>query len=589
MKVTPWLCALSAALVLAGGARVGGGDPPPRSDEDLWVEEALAQMTLEEKVGQLIVPAAPGRFVGEDSEAFRAIERNLSRFHVGGYHLEGGEPMAVAQLVNRMQRLAQWPLLITADLEGGAGYQFPGATRLPRAMALGAAGSEELAYQAGRITAREGRAMGVGVNFYPVVDVNNNPANPIINIRAFGEDPAQVARLATAYIRGAQENGQLATAKHFPGHGDTSQDSHLELAVVDVGRERLEQIELPPFRAALAAGVEAVMTAHLQLPQFDAEEGLPVTLSPAVTTGLLREELGFQGLVFTDALTMRGIADHYTPEAVAVRAFAAGADVLLIPADVEKTVRALMAAVEAGTIPLARLDASVRRLLAAKARLGLHRQRLVDLERLADIVGAPEHQELAAAMMARAVTLVRDEKKVLPLRLGPEQRVLLLTLLDARAGPWEAPPSQAFRGVFRQRHANTVEIELDEQASPDALELAKKVATECDVVVANAFVRTAAYKGSIELGSLHLELLRVLATRQRPFILTAYGSPYLLSFVPGAPAYILTYEYYPEAERAAARAILGEQSFTGRLPVTLPEAYPRGHGLVTAGAARLSP
>lgn len=554
----------------------------PLSPEDrAWVEETLREMTLEEKIGQMLIPAMSPVFMNRESEEFRRIERNIVDFHVGGYHAFGGDPVALAALLNRMQRLAKIPLLITADLEGGPGYQFRGATRLPRAMALGATGSEELAYRAGQITAIEGRAMGIHVNFYPVLDVNNNPRNPIINIRSFGEDVALVSRLGQAYIRGAQENGQLATAKHFPGHGDTSQDSHLELPVITVGRDRLERVELPPFRAAIRAGVAAIMTAHIALPHLEPERGVPATLSPAILTGLLRTELGFQGLIFTDAMEMRGIADHFTPEEATLRAVRAGADVILFPMDVERSFTALRRAVERGEIPLERIEASVRRLLEAKARLGLHRNRYVDLDRIEMIVGQQDHQQWARTMIERAITLVRDERRVLPLSLQGAQRVLLLTILDAREGWREGPPGAAFRAELLKRHQNVVEVTIDERTSRETIEVIKKLAGLCDVILANGFIRVAAYKGSIDLTEGQLDLLRFLSTLEKPFVFTLFGSPYALSVVPELPTSILTYEYYPEAERAALRAILGEIPFTGKLPISLPGAYPIGHGLTT--------
>jgi beta-N-acetylhexosaminidase len=595
MKATTALCCLTL-LVLSLGFPLAGGQRPPASPSAAptpsplpstpWVEATLKKMTLEEKIGQLIFPYFEAAFLGEGSARWQEIERNVTQFHVGGYHAYGGDPAALAYVVNRIQKLAPVPLLITADLEGGAGYEFPGATRLPRAMALGATGSEELAYQAGKITALEGRAMGIGMNFYPVVDVNNNPRNPIINIRSFGEDPAAVSRLARAYIRGSQENGLLAVAKHFPGHGDTSQDSHIELAVVEANRARLEKVELPPFRAAIAEGVAGVMTAHVYARALEPDVAVPASLSPVVTTGLLRQELGFQGLVVTDALSMQGVAARYAPEDVAVRAVKAGADILLIPANVEKTFAGLKSAVEAGEISEARLDASVRRILAAKARLGLDQQRQVDVEALAQTVGSAEHQQQAQEMLERALTLVRDRQGWLPLPMRDTDRVLVINLLDSWQGWTEGVPGRAFVEEFRKRHANTTVVEVSDLTGKETLEVLRKLAQASDMVVANGFIRVAAYKGSIDLSQWQLELLRDLSQMEKPFVFTLFGSPYLLSFVPELPTYILTYEYYPEAERAAVRAIVGEIPFRGHLPIHLPGpeddptgGYPMGYGM----------
>ena len=279
--------------------------------------------------------------------------------------------------INEMQRLAKVPLLIADNFEGGVGYVLFGATRLPLAMAIGATGDERLAYEAAKVTAEEGRAIGVNVNFYPVADVSNNARNPIINIRSFGEDPARVSCFVRAYIRGTQENGQIATAKHFPGHGDVATDSHLEMPVLNVGRARLESVELPPFRAALAEGVDAVMSAHIWLPQLEPEKGVPSTLSKNVMTTLLRDELHFEGVIFTDSMTMRGVTSNFQPADATLRAVEAGSDIVLLPPDVPTSFNAIKEAVASGRIPETRIDASVRRILTAKAKLNLQKDTIV--------------------------------------------------------------------------------------------------------------------------------------------------------------------------------------------------------------------
>ena len=551
------------------------------------VEKMLAVMTFDEKIGQLIVPATVGMFLNQDGDSFKEIRRNITEFHVGGYHLLGDtsalhEPVGVALLVNRMQEMARVPLFITADFEGGVGWRYRGATRLPRAMALGATFDTEMAYRAGRIAATEARAMGVNVNFYPVVDVNNNAHNPVINIRSFGGDPGKVSEMARAYIRGSQEAGVMATAKHFPGHGDTSVDSHLELPVIEVDRKRLDEIELPPFRAAVEAGVGGVMSAHIALPRIETEN-LPATLSKKVLTGVLREELRFEGVVFTDAMAMRGIVAHYSEEEAAVRAIKAGADVILYPPSVEKAFSALKRAVESGDIPETRIDESVRRLLTAKLRLELDSKRFAEIEKLDRILGSSEHEGSARQIIESAITLVRDKRGVLPLKLMPEQKVLYITMVDGGTIWRENAPGNAFRDRLTERHAATTSVYVSDLTSPGEYELIKKLAALADVVIVGGFIRTAAYKGSIGLNQSEIDLLRHLSALEKPFALVLYGSPYLLSFVPELPVYILAYEYYPAAEEAALAAVLGEIEFKGRLPVELPGFYEIGHS--AAGAS----
>ncbi|HOP61686.1 MAG TPA: glycoside hydrolase family 3 N-terminal domain-containing protein, partial [Candidatus Saccharicenans sp.] len=347
------------------------------TDQQKWVEKTIKKMSLEEKIGQLIIVRYHGEFYNRQDEDFKQLERLVHDYHLGGLILFGGEPLETAYFNNHFQRLAKIPLLIASDLERGTGNQVTGATLFPPLMALGAAGSEELAYEMGRITALEGRALGIHMTYAPVVDVNINPDNPIINTRSVGEDPELVARLTGAFIRGCQSNGMIATAKHFPGHGDTDQDSHSLLPVIKADLDRLQKVELYPFQKAIEQGVEAIMTAHLYVPALEPEPGLPATLSPRILTDLLRNKMGFKGLVVTDALEMAGIARYYSQEEAALRALKAGVDLLLLPLDPVKVINYLKEAVEQGELPVERVDESVRRLLAVKARLGLSHQSLV--------------------------------------------------------------------------------------------------------------------------------------------------------------------------------------------------------------------
>jgi beta-N-acetylhexosaminidase len=582
-RLVPLLLALSLSIRLATlGADV---DQKPKAKQAAaagsWVEKTLASMALEEKIGQLIIPATVGMFLSQDSEAFQQIRRDITEFHVGGYHMLGEvsvlhEPAGVALLINHMQELARVPLWITADFEGGVGLRYIGATRLPRAMAMGATGDPDMAYQAGRITAEEARALGVNVNFYPVADVNNNARNPIINIRSFGGDPKLVSLMARAYIRGSQQHGVMATAKHFPGHGDTSTDSHLELPVLDVDRTRLNAVELPPFRAAVEEGVGGVMSAHIAFPQIEPEK-VPATLSSKMLTGVLRDELKFNGVIFTDAMNMQGVAAHYPEGEAAVRAVKAGADIVLYPPSVEKAFNALKRAVESGEIKESRIDESVRRILKAKLTLGLDRGRLVDVDKLDRVLGSSEHQRTAQQIIERAITLVRDKRNVLPLKLAPEQKALFITVVDNNEGWRDGVPGRAFFAGLQKRHANSTNVYVSDRTSPAEFELLQKLAAFSDAVIVNGFIRVASFKGSIDMTEGEINLLKHLSRLEKPFVFVLYGSPYLLSFVPELPTYILAYEYYPAAEEAALRAVLGEIGFDGRLPIELPGFYPIGH------------
>ena len=548
-----------------------------------WVEKTLRSMTLEEKAGQLLLPYVPaGGFRSLESEEFEALRRSIVEQHLGGYHVRRGDPAGVAVLINDLQAAARIPLLITADLEGGLGYVMPGATRLPLGLAIGATGSEAHAAAAGRITAIEGRAMGIGMQFYPVVDVQNNPRNPIINIRSFGEDPDRVSALAVAYLRGVQENGMLATAKHFPGHGDVDTDSHLVLPTLDVDRKRLDAIELPPFRAAIDAGVAGVMSAHIYLPQFETEKNLPATLSKNLLTTLLRDDLRFRGLVISDALDMGGITTMFDEKEAVLRTLEAGADIVLFPLNNTTALTAIRDAVKDGRITEDRLDASVRRVLEAKARLGLDRYRRTDIGSLSRILGSKQHRAVARQITEEAITLVRDERGVLPLRPSPDLRVLHVAVVDNRVGWREGPVGVVSAEEMLKRFPRAINVHVDDQTTANELEMIRRTADLVDAVVLSVFIRVGAFKGSIDLSAPQTALIRALAKNGKPFVLTLHGSPFLLQSIPELPAYVLTYDTHPDAERGAVRAITGEIPFRGHLPVSLPGMYPVGHGL-TAG------
>src|SRR5229473_2961870 len=396
-------------------------------DGEKWAEKTLRKLSLEEKVGQLFMIWVRAEFLNVNSPEYLQLRDSMRKYHLGSFamtvrwdppFLYRNQPYEAAELLNRLQQDSKLPLLIAADFERGVTMRLHGTTDFPHAMAFGAAGKLEYAEAFGRITAQEARAIGVHWNFFPDADVNSNPANPIINTRSFGENPQQVGDLVTAYIRGARANGMLTTVKHFPGHGDTATDSHLSVAQVTGDRARLQSVELPPFRRAIEAGVDSVMVAHVTVPALESDPNRVATTSPAIVTGLLKNQLGFQGIVVTDALDMAGLTRLYAANIgrAAVDAFKAGSDLLLIPADLDASYKAVLEAVRSGEIPQSQLDASVLKLLKAKASMGLHKARLVDVNALPDMVGRPENLAIGQQISDDAVTLVRDNGKLLPLK-----------------------------------------------------------------------------------------------------------------------------------------------------------------------------
>lgn len=535
-----------------------------------WVEATLRSMGLEERIGQLLMLDTTAVLMHEESTQYRRLVHAIEKLGVGGFIIYSGDALTAAALTNRLQTHARVPLWFASDFEGGVGMQLRGGTRLPRAMALAATGDTEAASEAARITAREGRALGIHVNFYPVLDVNNNPANPIINTRAFSDEPERVARWGTAFIRAAQDAGQIATAKHFPGHGDTSLDSHILLPTLDASRERLEETELPPFRIAIQRGVRAVMTAHISVPALDtkATEPRPATLSPALIDGILRNEFGFNGLVFSDALSMGAVADRYEPGEAAVLAIEAGCDVILYPVDAERTHRALCDAVNNGRVSHERIEKSVRRILEAKAWCGLHRESSISLEEVWNVVASPAHTETARDLFERSVTLIRDPQGLLPLE---DRRVAAIILKDA-VPVWahvlrEPAGSRFSTAAIAQFRARLIE------SGPDAADIEQVLEStrDCDVAVVAVCARVAAYKGSVALAHAHAEVLQALDRAGIPTIVTVFGNPYVLPRVPERATTILTFESAPESEEAAVRVISGAIPARGHTPLRRDE------------------
>jgi len=545
------------------------------SSEMSWVEKVLRKMSLEEKTGQMIACSYSGQFVNKDSETLKRLEHLIVERKIGGLILFGGQVYETACLTNSVQKMAKVPILIASDFERGAGNQIQGAVEFPPLMAIGATCSEEQAYLMGKITALEGRAMGIHLTYAPVADVNINPLNPIINTRSLGEDPREVSRLSTAFIKGCQENGLMATAKHFPGHGDTDLDSHSVLPVVSGDRSRLEKVELYPFKKAIEAGVQAIMTAHLQLPALDSTPNLPATLSPLILTGLLRGELGFKGLIVTDAMGMGGVTSLYSPQEAALKAIQAGVDMVLLPPTPDEVIDSLIQAVKAGQISEARIESSVRRILEAKARLGLHKRRLVDVDALDERIAIKENLEAALKMFESAITLVKNNGGILPLSKS-NQNIAVFSLSSDPDGFFVGRP---FVQQIEKRVPTLLSFFADSSTGEELIQEAAQKASQADVLVFALFSTLRSSKGSVDLELKHIQLVRQAAENSAPVVVISFGSPYFLKHFPEVDCYLCAYRWTPQAQEAAAKALFGEIDIRGRLPVSLPGLYPLGHGL----------
>ncbi len=547
---------------------------PPSSVRVSSIDSLLGSLTLREQIGQLVMPWLLGDYTAIGTREFDRISYWVDSLQLGGIIISIGSPIDAAAKLNALQRRSRLPLLIAADLEWGSAMRFVGGTAFPMAMGIGATDRELDAYQLGRITALEGRAVGVHMTYSPVADVNNNPDNPIINTRSFGEDPESTARLIAAYIRGANEHGMFTTAKHFPGHGDTESDSHINLPVVSACWDRLDKIELVPFRAAIDAGVTAVMTAHIALPCIDgASDPPPATLSPAVMTGILRDSLGFDGIVVTDALTMGAIVSKYGVGETVVKAFLAGSDLLLIPADPAEAIDAMLAAVESGRITRGRVERSVRRMLALKEEAGLFQQRTVPLDSIPSRIGLREYQEAADDIAARSLTLVQ-EGPIEDFR-GGRGRTAVITYAEET----NLVVGNTLIEELRALGETVNPFRLYPASGPVSYDSARAVIANNPRVIFAAGVRFIAGRGHIQLPESLAALIEE-AQHKRPTVLVALGSPYLLNQLSDFSAgYLLAWADFEATERATAKALASDAPIEGRLPITLSDEYPRGFGI----------
>jgi beta-N-acetylhexosaminidase len=595
--------ALFALFVLPAGAQ-----PALDKTAQQWVAATLKKLTLEQLVGQMIFAPLNSTYLSSDSDQYEALVKLVHESHIGGLIAFGGtepmpnvmlnntygpvilgQPLELASLFNRLQAISALPLLTTSDFEWGVAMRVAGTTKFPRAMAFGAAGDPQLAYEAGKVVGLESRAIGVHVDFGPVADVNNNPRNPVINIRSFGEDPARVGALVNGWVKGLQEAGMLATLKHFPGHGDTDVDSHLGLPIIAHPRSRLDTVELPPFQGGMAAGAAGVMVAHMEMPAIDPEKR-PATFSPVIIGDVLRGQMKFDGIIYTDSMKMAAITRMASPGEAAVLAVKAGVDAILDSPDSAAAAAAIAAAVKDGTIPRAQVERSVRRLLEAKARLGLHRTRAVNLESATLLVGGRKHEAVAQAVSDRAITLIKDERAMVPLTTPRTASVMYLSVLDYPSGWRIAAPSRTMIPELRARWAATEAFEISDRTTPTELEMVRALAAKFDAVVAGIYVRASSGSGRLDLAPQLEQFLKDIARaterRKQPFVSVLFGNPYTAMGMPEAPAVMLTYDFSDASERAAIKALAGEIPIGGKLPIALPGMFPIGHGLTRGQAAQ---
>jgi len=579
-----------------------------------WVDKTLRKMSTEEKVGQLFSIWVRAQFLNDADPIFLQLRDNLAKYHIGslvmtvpvdGAVLLKSQPDVAAELLNRLQRSSVLPLIVAADFERGVSMRLNGTTVFPHAMAFAATGKTENAEAFGRITALEARAIGVHWNFFPDADVNSNPANPIINTRSFGEDPKQVGDFVVAYIRGAHEGGMLVTAKHFPGHGDTATDSHLGLAQVTGDRARLGAVELPPFQRAIEAGVDAVMVAHVTVPALDPEPNRVATTSTPIVTGLLREEMGFKGIVVTDALDMAGLTRLYATDIgrAAVESFKAGNDMLIIPADLDASYRSVLQAVQSGEIGLPRLDQSVRKILELKASLGLNKARLVDPGQLSSLIAKPENLAVGQRIADEAIALVRDNGKVIPLQSfaassgTTEARLPYQSLTEVSnrlvvvifSDDLRTDSGRMLERQILARVPDAHVIYVDPRSAAGMKSPVVEAVAAAEHVIAAVYVVPTAGKAmraagggltnTVAMDDATGPLLNAILDRAASrTVVLAMGNPYVVQDFPAIQNYVCAFSNATVSETAAVKAIFGEIPISGHLPVTIPGMAFRSEG-----------
>jgi beta-N-acetylhexosaminidase len=574
------------------GAASPGASTPLTTQDSAWVEAVLASLSPRERVAQLVMPWVPGEYAAVGSPEYEQVRGWVEEDKVGGLILSMGLPHSYAAKLNHMQRLAKVPLLVASDMENGTGmrlggsYALPsllpqgGGTVFPPVMSIGAAGSDSLAYQLGRVLGAEARAVGVHMTFGPVLDVNANPLNPIINTRSFGEDPALVSRLAAAYIRGARDEGLMTTGKHFPGHGDTETDSHIGLPVIRSSRSHLDAVDLPPFRTAVGNGIDAIMTAHIAVTGVLGDSAPPATLSRYFMTDLLRKEMGFSGLLVTDAMTMGGVANRYGATVPLVLAMEAGADILLMPRNVTEAIATITEAVVSGRLSQSRIDESVRRVLRAKAQAGLRSGRLVDLEAVDTIVNVPSRSRIATEVARRSITLARDARNLVPLP-ATAKRILAITY----AGDGDLVAGRVFNGDLRSAGLDVRTAAVDSRTTEAELARLRSRADSADLVIASAYVSPRDGHGTVAAEGGFPAFIEKLSAEGRNVVAISFGNPYLVSAYPSAPAYLLAWGGAPVSQRAAAAALVGRTAISGKLPISIPPWFKTGDGVERAASS----
>ncbi|MEP7145810.1 MAG: glycoside hydrolase family 3 N-terminal domain-containing protein [bacterium] len=541
-----------------------------------WTEQKLSAMSLREKIAQMIVTHSEGYSLDEGSAEFKRLKDLVVNEKVGGILFLKGNSVQEATLINKLQSFSDTPLLISADFERGTKMRLDDGSLFPNNMALGATRNPQFAYQMGFQIAKECKALGIHQNYAPVADVNNNSMNPIINVRSYGEDPELVSLMADQFIKGTQDGKVIATAKHFPGHGDTDIDSHNDLPVLSFSKDRLENLELIPFKNAIKNDVMSVMIAHLSLPALDNELNVPASLSKNIIEGVLIDELKFKGLIVTDALNMAGVVKHFSTENVALRCVNAGVDLILMPQGEQLTITAIEQAVLNGTISEERINSSVRKILDAKHWLKLDENKLTDVTEIVNIVNSDEAKKISQQIADASVTLVKNYGSLLPFKNPSQQSCLIVSMNNGN----EKANSDYFLTKFNEKNkfdrTSFYDLTGDVLNSDEIINNAESY----DLVIVPIYAKVKIKTGTVGLPESQISLINSMVSKGKKVLVISFGNPYLIQGFPQIDSYICAYADAESSINSVIDSFYGTIKFKGKLPVTISDEFRFGDGIV---------
>ena len=538
------------------------------------IDSILNKMSLEEKIGQLFMIRAHGFFHSREDEEFQAISELIRKYHVGGIMFANGHVYAQALITHRLQRLSKIPLWIAQDTEYGLAMRVSGSSWFPPAMAISSTNNPEYAYIVGKITAREAKALGVHQIFSPVLDINNNPNNPIINVRSYSEKPSIVSLYGNAYIRGVLEEGVVPTAKHFPGHGNTSVDSHLKLPILSHSIKQLTKLELRPFASAIKIGIPSIMSAHIAFPKIGNPARVPATMNQRIIGGLLREKLNFDGIVVTDGLEMGGITSHFSPGEAVIQALLAGSDIMLLSPDEPTAIHQVKQAIKKGIISIERIEHSVKKILKWKYEYGLFTNRYPNIENLHQHIGLPQYQEIAQKISRESVTLLKNNHNIIPIRPAKYPNLFVLNIANDKSGT----TGTKFIEVIRDYHPNTTFMVYDKRSNSDEETQILNYAKNSDLIILNSFIYVQSHR-TIQLHKDQKKFLKTLFSLNKPIVFVSFGNPYIIKDFPEADVHLLAWSSRSTQVRQTVPTLFGGTPIQGKLSTTIPNLYKFDHGI----------